>query len=149
MKGMTIIHMIKEKEQHYLVLQVHNPRGAWRRPTFIIAAGPCSLDRARAERQRLWKQEGRWAMIQEIGNAFYLPLASPLPACTCSEQTPDPRCIFGPYLFQRAKDLEALAQHRGFVSLSADLQDQVRRQQEGWSGKYMQHLLLQKEGQGV
>ncbi|WP_220209357.1 hypothetical protein [Reticulibacter mediterranei] len=130
--------------QHYLVLQVCRD-DPWRRPPFTLVAGPFESDQALAEQKRLWEQEGRWAVLQEIGNAFYLPFAPPLPACTCSEQHPDPACLFGPYLFKRATDLEALVQHQGFLSLSADLQDQVQRQQDGWLKKYRQHVLLQNE----
>jgi hypothetical protein len=134
---------VKESKTQYVVFHIH--RSEQGRPTYTLVAGPGNLEQALAACERLWEQEGQWAVIRAIENAFYLPLTSPW-RCTCCESMPDSTCLFGPYLFQYARDLEMLVQHQGFLFLSTDLQDRIRQEQAGWSAKYGQHV-LQQEGQ--
>lgn len=119
---------VKEGKTQYVVFQIH--RSEQGRPTYTLVAGPGDLEQALAACERLWEQEGQWVGIRAIEHAFHLPLTSPR-HCICRENMPDPTCLFGPYLFQHAKDLEALVLHQGFLSLSTDLQDRIRQEQRG------------------
>jgi hypothetical protein len=126
--------------KQFLVYQQESRMSTESRGRHVIVAGPFE-DKVQAEavaRAYWWVRKAKTSVC-EIGDTQGL---RPEPVgCRCDEQAPDPACLIGPYLFERATALGALIDHVGFSYLPTFLQGNLEQQRERWRRKYCHHLL--------